>query len=98
MAVAAYCYYEKVCRAMRTAIVSYLRKNFTLIVQLMLTLSIGQADVECGFSLNDKLLVENMQEQSMIAQRVIKAHLLSNGYLPHNVPITRDVTKKFNNS
>ena len=98
MAVPTYCYYEKVRRAVRTAIVSYLRKNFTLIVQLMSTLSIGQADVECGFSLKDKLLVENMQEQSLIAQRVIKAHLLSNGYLPHNVPFTRDIIKKVNNS
>ena len=36
--------------------------NFMLIVKMVLTLAHGQADVERGFSLNDKLLVENMQE------------------------------------
>ena len=34
----------------------------------------------------------------MIAQRVIKAHILVSGYLPHNVPITKDLTKNVNNS
>ena len=33
-----------------------------------------------------------MQEQSLIAQRVINARMLSNGYLTHNVPITKDLT------
>ena len=36
-------------------------KNFPLIVKMVLTLFNAQADVEHGFSLNDKLLVENMQ-------------------------------------
>ena len=35
--------------------------------------------------------VENMQEQSLLAQGVIKVHMLSNGYLPHNVHITRNL-------
>ena len=58
----------------------------------MLILSHGKADVEYGFNLNNKLLVESMQEQSLIAQRVINARMLSNGYLTHNVPITKDLT------
>ena len=58
----------------------------------MLILSHGKADVEYGFNLNNKLLVESMQEQSLIAQRVINARKLSNGYLTHNVPITKDLT------
>ena len=57
----------------------------------MLILSHGKADVEYGFNLNNKL-VESMQEQSLIAQRVINARMLSNGYLTHNVPITKDLT------
>lgn len=52
-------------------------KNFMLTVKMVLTSSHGQADVEWGFSLNVKLLVENMEEQSLIAQRVIKARMLS---------------------
>ena len=47
---------------------------------MVLILSHGKADVEYGFNLNNKL-VESMQEQSLIAQRVINARMLSNGYL-----------------
>ena len=66
--------------------------NFMLIVKMVLTLSHGQADVECGVSLNDKLLVENMQEQSLISQRKVKDHMLSSGYKPHNIPTSRDLS------
>ena len=64
----------------------------------MLTLSHWQTDVERGFSLNDKLLVKNMQEHSLIAQRVMKVDMLSVGYLLNNVPITRDLIKSVNDS
>ena len=37
-----------------------------------------------------------MPQQSLINQRVIKAHMLSNGYLLHRVPITRDLIKSVN--
>ena len=72
--------------------------NFMLIVKMVLTLSHGQADVERGFSLNDKLLVENMQEQSLISQRIVKDHMLPSGYKPHNIPISRDLIKSVDNS
>ena len=65
---------------------------------MVLTLSHGQADVERGFSLNDKLLVENMQEQSLISQRIVKDHMLSSSYKPHNIPISRDLIKSVDNS
>ena len=71
--------------------------NFMLIVKMVLTLSHGQADVERGFILNDKLLVENMQEQSLISQRIAKDHM-SSGYKPHNIPISRDLIKSVDNS
>ena len=72
--------------------------NFMLIVKMVLTLSHGQADVEHGFSLNDKLLIENMQEQSLILQRIVKDHMLSSSYNPHNIPISRDLMKIVDNS
>ena len=72
--------------------------NFMLIVKMVLTLSHEQADMERGFSLNDKLLVENMQEQSLISQRIVKDHMLSSGYKPHNIPISRDLIKSMDNS
>ena len=48
---------------------------------MLLTLSHRHAAVEHVFSLNDKLLVEKMQEQRLIAQIVIKAHMLSKGHI-----------------
>ena len=57
---------------------------------MVLTSSHRQDYVERGFSLNDKLLAENMQGQILIAQRLAKVHiLLCNDYLPHNVPVSR---------
>ena len=49
--------------------------------------------MKCGFSLNGKCLVGNMLKQSLIAQRVIQVHMLSKGYLLHDIPITRDWKK-----
>ena len=36
----------------------------------------GQASVEHGLSINKEISVENMAEQTLIAQRVIKDHLI----------------------
>ena len=66
-----------------------------LIVKMVLTSSHGQADVERGFSLNNKLLAEYMQGQILIVQRLVKVHILCNGYLSHNVPITRELITLF---
>ena len=51
----------------------------------------GQAAVERSFGLNDKLLVENMKRESLIAQRCIciKEFMLANNYSAHTVPITK---------
>ena len=54
-----------------------------------MVLSHGPAAVERGFSLNDKLLVENMKSESLIAQRCVKDFMIANNYSSHNVPITK---------
>ena len=41
------------------------------VVRLVLILSHGNASVESGFSVNSAILVENMHEESIIAQRVV---------------------------
>lgn len=41
--------------------------------------SYGQVSVECGCSINKEISVENMAEQTLIAQRVIKDHLINVG-------------------
>lgn len=41
------------------------------VVKMMLILSHGNATVESGFSVNGSILVENLQEHSVVAQRVV---------------------------
>ena len=47
------------------------------VFKLLLCLSHGQASVERGFSVNSNLLVENMHEDSLIAQRIVHDHVKS---------------------
>ena len=71
-------------------------KTLTSVIQLILVLSHGQAAVELGFSLNDKLLVENMKPESLIAQRCIKDFMLANNYSIHTVPVAKNVWTTLN--
>ena len=58
------------------------------VVQLLLVLSHGQASVERGFSVNKELEVENLSNQSLVAQRLVCDHVKAvDGIL--NVPITQ---------
>ena len=57
-------------------------KNLVNVIKIVLTLSYGQSAVERGFSLNDKILVENMRAESLVAQRSVKDFMLTNGYKP----------------
>ena len=49
------------------------------VVSMLLLLSHGQASVERGFSVNQQVDVENLQEQSFVAQRMVCDHLRSVG-------------------
>ena len=53
--------------------------NLWDLTKKLLFLSHGQASVERGFSINKEISVENMAEQTLIAQRVIKDHLINVG-------------------
>ena len=58
------------------------------VVQLLLFLSHGQASVERGFSVNKELKVENLSNQSLLAQRLVCDNVKAvDGML--NVPITQ---------
>ena len=65
-------------------------KSFTLVLKFALTLFRGKADVECGFSLNNKLIFENISGESLIAQRFLKDHMLLNDYNPMICPFLRN--------
>lgn len=41
------------------------------VVKIVLTLSHGNSDVESGFSINSDMLVENLHEDSLVAQRTV---------------------------
>ena len=45
-------------------------------VEMALLLSHGHATVDRGFSVNKELVVENQHEQTLVARRVIKDHIL----------------------
>lgn len=68
-------------------------KTFELlwgVIKLLLILSHGQAAVERGFSINKGLLVDNMSENSICAQRVIHDYVQSCGGL-QNVQFTKEI-------
>ena len=50
-------------------------KELCKVVELLLALSHGQATVERGFSSNKELMVENLAQHSLAAQRVIYGHV-----------------------
>ena len=50
-------------------------KNFTKIIKIIMTLSHGQSEVECGFSINENALVDNMQMET-------------NNFQPHNMSMS----------
>ena len=49
------------------------------VVKLVLIMSRGQAQVESGFSVNGDILVENLIEESVVAQRLVYSAILSAG-------------------
>jgi hypothetical protein len=65
--------------------------NFVEIVKFVMILSHGQSAVERGFSINKSLLVENLQERSLIAQRIVLDHMNAHQYKPFNVPISKEL-------
>lgn len=49
------------------------------VIKVLLTLSHGNAYVEGGFSINKQLLIENLHEKSLIAQRIIYDNIIAAG-------------------
>ena len=63
------------------------------IVKFVLILSHGQPSVKWGFSANKNLLVENLQESSLIAQHLVLDHINANCFEPHTFPIDRNLIR-----
>uniref|UniRef100_A0A915JTU7 Uncharacterized protein n=1 Tax=Romanomermis culicivorax TaxID=13658 RepID=A0A915JTU7_ROMCU len=62
------------------------------VLKIVLSLSHGNASVESGFSINDDLLVENLQEASLINQRMVYDSIKHHGG-PSNIDITKELLK-----
>ena len=61
------------------------------VVKITLILSHGQGRVESGFSINEQMLLENMQEDSIVAQRMVYEGSLQGG--ASKVDINRTMLK-----
>lgn len=64
------------------------------ILQILLVISHGNASVESGFSINEDLLVENMKERTIVAQRVVYDAIKQRGGCL-SVSITAEMMEKF---
>ena len=62
-------------------------ENLSFVLCLLLTLSHGQSDVERNFSLKNNLEQNNQSEETIVARRMIKDHLVSHNLKPIDVVI-----------
>ena len=66
------------------------------VVKLVI-LSLGNAGVESGFSANEEMVVENMSESSLVAQRMVFDDVMNEGGIS-NVDVNRSKLKFVNNA
>ena len=57
-----------------------------------MVLSHGQSAVECGFSTNNSLLIENISEKSLISQHIVD-YMKSNDYKLFKNPLTNELIR-----
>ena len=63
----------------------------------LVILSLGNAGVESGFSANEEIVVENMSEGSLVAQRLVFDDVMNEGGIS-NVDVNRNKLKFVNNA
>ena len=66
-------------------------KSIWLIFKIILVLSHGQATAERGFNENKMLLAENLDMESLIAQRMICNYMKRKNFESHNFPISKNL-------
>ena len=62
--------------------------NLAFVIKMVLALSHGQAAVERSFSINKSVVDVNMKEESIVARKTIKDHMLSNDIQPDIIEIS----------
>ena len=68
-------------------------KVLSFLVKIVLTLSHGQASVECSFSLNKSVLNQKISEDSIVAKKAIRDYMLSNGLEPQSIVIPNELVR-----
>ena len=68
------------------------------IFRFVLILSHGQAAIERGFSMNKKIWVENLAEETLIGQSIVLDLITVSDYNSHTVPLTRELLVSAGNS
>ena len=58
-----------------------------------MTLFHGQSEVERGFTIYENAMVDNMQMETIIAQRRVNDYTRKNNFQPHNMPISKALLK-----
>ena len=61
------------------------------VLKMLMILSHGKATIERGFSVNGKLLVENLDTESLIAWRYIHDHMRCYDLQAHNLDIAHEL-------
>ena len=72
--------------------------SLSYVVKIVLTMFDEQADVECGFSVNTNLIVENVSDESLTAQRFAQDHMKCKEDIPHNMPILKELLQSVKRS
>ena len=62
--------------------------SLTNVVKMLLILSHGEAQVERGFSVNSKLLVENLRNISLISQHIVNDYMVYKQIKPQELVST----------
>ena len=59
-------------------------------MKIILTLCNGQASAERSFSVNNTVINVNMSQDSIVAKKIVKYHMISNKLTPESVQITKN--------
>ena len=75
-------------------------KHPLFVIRIVLIFSHGQASVESGFSINSSIIVENLNEDSLIAQRLVYDSVNSLGGIKKidTIPINKEMLKSVKDS
>ena len=68
-------------------------KELSFLVEIILTLSHGQASVERSFGVNNTVINVNMSKDSIVAKKIIKDHMISSKLTPESVQITNKLLR-----